>query len=490
MNVEKGYCHPTALTKSTIVWEPEIHCQIFEMLSFDAYMVKYKEKYWTETNTDWALVQKLNERNKNKTAPNSNTQIATRFEVNSKPEFYCGSTKHLYPTEYEDLFIIYEHGFEMNTGKPYDTDINTFDNKKFIKINNTDISQQPNKTKNHNNYCYYGFVIEITHQEMQMDLYMSKKIYSQLSLQAIEFYSKLCEQTRNIRQLALIQVHKDTPLLGYILTGDRSIFVQEEGKNVKKMYRCAKKVSQRWVPDDKTCYDKIPILYKGVVQYVHQLTRKTYAWAKKVPCSHNNFDQLISIDIKGTVRYRLTPFPIKVETILHTISLEEIRVDNLFSRASLIENGIFSKEQLIKERERDLLREYFRDRSEPLHEATSANGQKLLEIDQLGLLDAYKRYENSLKWLKDLKINGYNFQIDQPTIKWKEKFDGKGLKHQIKTVFGWPLYILEKIAILYAMGNFLLIIFNVIINFYNAFAIHKAIGKQVSLTRILLSGIF
>ena len=116
---------------------------------------------------------------------------------------------------------------------------------------------------------------------MQMDLYMSK-IYSQLSLQAIEFYSKLCEQTRNIRQLALTQVHKDT-LLGYILTGDRSIFVQEEGINNMKMYRCAKKVSQLWVPDDKTCYDKILILYKGVVQYVHQLTRETYAWAKKSP---------------------------------------------------------------------------------------------------------------------------------------------------------------------------------------------------------------
>ena len=40
------------------------------------------------------------------------------------------------------------------------------------------------------------------------------------------------------------------------------------------------------------------------------------------------------------------------------------------------------------------------------------------------------------------------------------------------------------------MVNFLLFIFNVIINFYNAFAIHKAIGKQVSLTRNVLSGIF
>ena len=40
------------------------------------------------------------------------------------------------------------------------------------------------------------------------------------------------------------------------------------------------------------------------------------------------------------------------------------------------------------------------------------------------------------------------------------------------------------------MVNFLLFVFNVIIKFNNAFAIHKAIGKQVSLTRIFLSGIF
>ena len=114
-NVEKGYCHPTALTKSTIVWEPEIHCQIFELLRFDAYMVKFKDRYWIETNTDWTLVQKFNEQNKNTTTPKNNAQIATRFEVYSKPEFYCGSTKPLYPTEYEDIFIIYEHGFDMNT---------------------------------------------------------------------------------------------------------------------------------------------------------------------------------------------------------------------------------------------------------------------------------------------------------------------------------------------------------------------------------------
>ena len=69
---------------------------------------------------------------------------------------------------------------------------------------------------------------------MKMDLYMGN-IYSRISLQAIEFYSKICEQTRNIRQLTLTQVQKNTPLLGYILTGDRSIFVKQEGVNVMKM---------------------------------------------------------------------------------------------------------------------------------------------------------------------------------------------------------------------------------------------------------------
>ena len=34
-----------------------------------------------------------------------------------------------------------------------------------------------------------------------------------------------------------------------------------------------------------------------------------------------------------------------------------------------------------------------RDREKPLQEATSANAQKLLELEQLGLLQTYKNYE-------------------------------------------------------------------------------------------------
>ena len=60
------------------------------------------------------------------------------------------------------------------------------------------------------------------------------------------------------------------------------------------------------------------------------------------------------------------------------ISPVKLEVDNLFSQFSLLENGIFSNDQLIKEREQDLLKEYIGDRAEPLQEATSSNAQNLL----------------------------------------------------------------------------------------------------------------
>ena len=129
-------------------------------------------------------------------------------------------------------------------------------------------------------------------------------------------------------------------------------------------------------------------------------------------------------------------------------------------------------------------------KEKPLQEATSANAQKLLELEQLGLIETYKNYEKSFKWLRDLNINGYNFQIDQPSVNWKEIFDGEWLEDHVISIFGWPWYILEKMAIIYAMLSIILFITNLIIKFYNAFAIHKAIAKQASKTKLLLTGIF
>ena len=387
-DLRKGECQPTPFTKATIVWEPQTHCQLFELIRFDAFMVKYQDRYGIETNAEWTTVQKPDIQEKIKL--NKTASIATRFEIYPIVEHECGSLQPLHKTEYNDINIIYEYGFDMHTGQKVTRKKDNFDDEKFIKLTPKQIISTHTRYEDEdNNQFYYGFINENTHLNMKMDLYMSN-IYSTISLQAIEYYSQICDQTRNLRQLTLTQVQKNTPLLGYILTGGRSIFVKQEGVNVMKMYKCAKKSSPLYVPQTRECYDKIPILYKNRVQYVHQLTRQTYLWAKNVPCSHSNFDQLISIDTERASRYRLTPYPVKVETILNTISPEEIVLDNMFSKASLIESGIYSKEQLVQERKRDLLYEYMRDREKPLQDAQSANALKLLELEQLGLLQTYK----------------------------------------------------------------------------------------------------
>ena len=80
------------------------------------------------------------------------------------------------------------------------------------------------------------------------------------------------------------------------------------------------------------------------------------------------------------------------------MSPEEIELENLFSKASVFESGIHSKEQLVIERQRDLLQERIYERPrQPLQEAISANAQKLSQLEQLGLLETYKIYEKSLK---------------------------------------------------------------------------------------------
>ena len=51
--------------------------------------------------------------------------------------------------------------------------------------------------------------------------------------------------------------------------------------------------------------------YQNRLQFVDQVTRKTFPWSIKAPCVSDSFDQQISLDADGDETYRLTPYPIK-----------------------------------------------------------------------------------------------------------------------------------------------------------------------------------
>ena len=216
-------------------------------------MVKYQERYWIETNAEWTSVQQHDSSQKIR-MNNTISKIATRFEIQE-----CGSLHPIRKTEYDGIYILYEYGFDMNTGKKITRKKDKFEEEQFMKIIPKTIT--PGHTRyedEENKHVFYGFLNEKTHMNMKMDLYPKMDL--------------------------------------------------------------------------------------------------------------------------------------KVETKLNTISPDEIELDNMFSKASVIESGIYSKEQLVQERQRELLHEYMRDREKPLQEATSANAQKLLELVQLRLLGTYINY--------------------------------------------------------------------------------------------------
>ena len=157
--------------------------QLFELIRFDAFMVKYQDRYWIETNAEWTTVQKPDIQEKIKL--NKTASIATRFEIYPIVEHECGSLQPLHKTEYDDIYIIYEYGFDMHTGQKVTRKKDKFDDEKFIKITPKQIISTHTRYEDEdNNQFYCGFINENTHLNMKMDLYMSN-IYSRISLQAI-----------------------------------------------------------------------------------------------------------------------------------------------------------------------------------------------------------------------------------------------------------------------------------------------------------------
>ena len=91
-------------------------------------MVKYQERYWIETNAEWTSVRQHDSSQKIK-MNNTISKKATRFEIQE-----CGSFHPIHKTEYDDIYILYENVFDMNTGKKITRKKDKFEEGKFMKI--------------------------------------------------------------------------------------------------------------------------------------------------------------------------------------------------------------------------------------------------------------------------------------------------------------------------------------------------------------------
>ena len=205
----------------------------------------------------------------------------TPFQIYPKTELACKYTKPLNKTQYSEILVEYEDGFEMNTGKLFihemaisrsTTDKNSYLLVQFqkntgriggkLKPQDKDSTRLQELSLMNNTHC--GAIQYDIHLDMKID-YTISRIFQEMSLTEHETLHQLCEleRTQTLQSLALAEIK--ISYAGYLLSGNRSKFIEYEG-NILWYYTCTKKVSPLYVFEDKRCYKRIPIFSK--IKYI------------------------------------------------------------------------------------------------------------------------------------------------------------------------------------------------------------------------------
>ena len=98
----------------------------------------------------------------------------------------------------------------------------------------------------------------------------------------IQLLQNQCEQERAQILTNLMLALENPRLAGYMLTGNRSMFLETDG-SLAWLYHCPMVHSPLHTMNQ--CYDRIPILYESEIRLVDPITRQTYPDAVTQNCS-------------------------------------------------------------------------------------------------------------------------------------------------------------------------------------------------------------
>ena len=261
---DQGYCDPTTRTPATIVWFPEDTCTTIQVAKIHARIIKFHEKYFIESIPYEQVTPSRKQSTDFKNIHDIENKL-TRFQIYQETEFACKYSNPLYKTQYSEILVEYEKGFDMTTGKikfdPNATSHPINEGKSYVPVNFYKSKGQPGgNLKPYDSKStrlqelslmvstYFGNV----HYDIYLDTkleYTISRIFQEMSLSELETLHQLCEleRTQILQSLALAVLK--IPYAGYLLSGNRSNFLDYEG-NILWFYTCTKKVSPLYVCED------------------------------------------------------------------------------------------------------------------------------------------------------------------------------------------------------------------------------------------------
>ena len=271
-----------------------------------------------------------------------------------------------------------------------------------------------------------------------------------------------CEQERN-QFFTLLMLSLENPrLAGFMLTGDRSMFLETKG-SLAWLYFCPQIGSPLHTLNQ--CYDKIPILYKGQIQFVDPITRQTLSDALPQNCSgpiKNLFqidtdqkDSWYSLTPEITHRDRPAKFAPKDISPVTTQKFPQSAKAGMYTKGQLIE---FWDAILMSSASKNALQKFTRNLIVPSNAKRSPDG--------------YTYYAPRTDFFVD--------NMKSPIY-----FENKFVQN-----FGTVGYWLEKSVIRFAIFLFIKLIIDIVVVVMRTLEIHRITGKSVNFGKVLLSATY
>ena len=231
------------------------------------------------------------------------------------PESYelCAKPERLYKTIFESLFVNYQGGFAMPGGelrtKEYSSNAYQFsiDNSSQVSYTSLSFSEVNGKRVGAQTWRFVGA------DEIDYELHLGTKLdyimyfnIKQLRLSEMTLLQNQCKLERTQMLTILMLAMQNTRLAGYMLTGNRSMFLDTDG-SVAWLYHCPKFLSLLRVLD--ICYDRIPILFERTTKIVDPITSQTYDFASEIHCL-GDYTKVFHLDLENDNSwYQVLPDP-------------------------------------------------------------------------------------------------------------------------------------------------------------------------------------
>ena len=143
---DQGYCDPTTRTQATIVWFPEDKCTTFQVAKIHARMIKFHEKNFFKSIPYKQVNPSRKQSNDFRNFHETENKL-TRFQIYQETEIACKYRSPLYKTQYSEILVEYEKGFDMTTVEikfgPYATSHPINEGTSYIPVNFQKSTGQP-----------------------------------------------------------------------------------------------------------------------------------------------------------------------------------------------------------------------------------------------------------------------------------------------------------------------------------------------------------